>query len=179
MLIMWDKRIVEKIDMFVGEFDLACSFRSVVDDFSWAFAGVYNPNIDALRSSLWDELVGLSSWWELPWCIGGDFNVTRFPAERSRDVRLNAAMMEFSDLFLSRVLWIFHLQEGRLRGLIIRRIPLGFTLIDFLYLLIWKSSFQVLCIKGFLDCVLIIFRFFLIVEAFTRVLDRSSLRMCG
>jgi len=66
MLIMWDKRIVEKIDVFVGEFVLACSFRSVVDDFSWAFVGVYGPNIDALRSSLWDELSGLSSWWELP-----------------------------------------------------------------------------------------------------------------
>jgi hypothetical protein len=53
MLIMWDKRIVEKIDVFVGEFVLACSFRSVEDDFSWAFAGFYGPNMDALRSSLW------------------------------------------------------------------------------------------------------------------------------
>lgn len=52
MLIMWDKRIVEKIDVFVGEFVLACSFRSVVDDFSWAFAGVYGHKIDALRNSL-------------------------------------------------------------------------------------------------------------------------------
>jgi exonuclease III len=71
MLIMWDKRIVEKIDVFVGEYVFACSFRSIFDDFSWAFAGVYNPNINALRSSLWDELAGLSSWWELPWCFFG------------------------------------------------------------------------------------------------------------
>jgi exonuclease III len=35
MLIMRDKRIVEKIDVFVGEFVLACSFRSVEDGFSW------------------------------------------------------------------------------------------------------------------------------------------------
>jgi len=34
MLIMWDKRIIEKIDVFVGEFVLACSFRSVEEDFS-------------------------------------------------------------------------------------------------------------------------------------------------
>jgi hypothetical protein len=59
LLIMWDKRILEKIDVFMGEFVLAWSFRSVADDFSWAFAGVYGPNIDALRGSLWDELVGL------------------------------------------------------------------------------------------------------------------------
>jgi hypothetical protein len=76
---MWGWRIVEKLDVYVGEFVVACSFRSVVDDFSWAFAGVYGPNIDTFRSSLWEELVGLIYWWELPWCIGGDFNVTRFP----------------------------------------------------------------------------------------------------
>jgi hypothetical protein len=102
ILIMWDRRIVEKMDVYVGEFVVACSFRSVADDFSWAFAGVYGPNFDSLRSSLWDELAGLSSWWELPWCIGGDFNVTRFPAERSRDVCLNAAMMEFSDFIFEQ-----------------------------------------------------------------------------
>jgi hypothetical protein len=50
------------MDVYVGEFVVACSFRSVADDFSWAFAGVYGPNFDSLRSSLWDELAGLSSW---------------------------------------------------------------------------------------------------------------------
>jgi len=112
MLIMWDKRIVEKIDVFVGELVLAFFFRSVDDDFSWAFAGIYGPNIDALRSSFWDELAGLSSWWELPWCIGGDFNVTRFLVERSRDVRLNAAMMEFSNFISVQGLMDLPLAEG-------------------------------------------------------------------
>jgi hypothetical protein len=102
MLIMWDKRIVEKIDVFVGEFVLVYSFRSVEEDFSWAFAGVYDPNIDAFRSSLWDELASFSSWWVLPWCIEGDFIVIRFLAERSSDVCLNTAMMEFSDFIFEQ-----------------------------------------------------------------------------
>jgi len=42
-------------------------------------------------------LAGLISWWKLPWCIGGDFNITRFTVERSRDVRFSVAMMEFSE----------------------------------------------------------------------------------
>jgi len=112
ILIMWDRRIVEKIDVYVGEFVVACSFRSVADDFSWAFARAYGPNFDAFRSSLWDELAGFSSWWELPWCIGGDFNVTRFPAERSRDVRLNVAMMEFSDFIFKHGLMDLSLARG-------------------------------------------------------------------
>jgi hypothetical protein len=71
------------------------------------------------------------------------------------------------------------LQEGHLRGLIIRRFPLGLASIDFLFLQIGKSSFQVLFRKGFQDCVLIIFLFFLIVVVFIGVLDRSSSRICG
>jgi len=38
ILLMWDMRVVEKIEVHVGEFVVACSFRSVDDDFSWAFA---------------------------------------------------------------------------------------------------------------------------------------------
>lgn len=29
-----------------------------------------------------DELVGLISWWNLSWCIGGNFNVIHYPIER-------------------------------------------------------------------------------------------------
>jgi hypothetical protein len=73
--------------------------------------GVYGPIIDAFRSSLWDELAGLSSW-ELPWCIGDNFNVTRFLAERLRDVRLNAAMLEFSDFIFEQGLMDIPLAKG-------------------------------------------------------------------
>jgi hypothetical protein len=42
--------------------------------------GVYGPNDDKERRDLWAKLAGLMSWWEMPWCIGGDFNVVRFPS---------------------------------------------------------------------------------------------------
>ena len=73
---------MEKIEVYMGEDVAACSFRSVDDDCAWAFVGVYGPNLDNVRSSHWKELVGLISWWVLPLCIGGDFNVTRFSSER-------------------------------------------------------------------------------------------------
>jgi hypothetical protein len=97
ILIMWDNKVVEKVDVCVGDDTLAVSFRNVVDLSVWAFAGVYGPNLDRDRRLLWGELAGILSWWNMPWCIGGDFNVTRFPSERFGGTRLDSAMMEFSD----------------------------------------------------------------------------------
>lgn len=53
--------MVEKLEEFVGEFIMACSFRSVEDNYLWAFAGVYRPNLDSNRCLLWDELAGIQS----------------------------------------------------------------------------------------------------------------------
>ncbi|KAG2682772.1 hypothetical protein I3760_11G205400 [Carya illinoinensis] len=61
ILVLWDRRVVEKMKDFFGVYSVACSFRSMVDDFMWAFAGAYGPNIDHERRLLWDELAGLHS----------------------------------------------------------------------------------------------------------------------
>jgi hypothetical protein len=53
ILLMWDRRVVEKIEVYVREYVAACSFKSADDDFAWAFVGVYSPNLDNERSSLW------------------------------------------------------------------------------------------------------------------------------
>jgi hypothetical protein len=61
ILLMWDRGVVEKFEAHVGEYVVACSFRNCADNFTWAFARVYGPNLDPLRRSLWDELAGLLS----------------------------------------------------------------------------------------------------------------------
>jgi hypothetical protein len=58
---------------------------------------VYGPNFDCDKRYLWEELASLISWWNLLWCIGGDFNVTRFPSKRSGGACLCPTMVEFSD----------------------------------------------------------------------------------
>jgi hypothetical protein len=54
ILCIWDTRSLEMIESCVG-----------------SFSGVYGPNDACSRKILWDELVGLHTWWSLPWCIGG------------------------------------------------------------------------------------------------------------
>jgi exonuclease III len=52
ILIMWDRRVMEKIDVCVWECSLAITFRNVEDQFTWAFAGIYGPNSIWIEGSL-------------------------------------------------------------------------------------------------------------------------------
>jgi len=61
------------------------------------FGGVHGPNDGGERSVLWNEMAGLMSWWDRPWCFWGDFNVVQFPSERSGAGGFSTAMEDFSE----------------------------------------------------------------------------------
>ena len=96
VLLMRDNRVVDKVEEAVGHFSVSCKFKNVVDHFVWAFTSVYGPNSDRDRSFSWEELAGLRSWWDVPWCVAGDFNVMRFTSERSGSANFTSAMHRFS-----------------------------------------------------------------------------------
>ena len=52
ILLMWDRRVVTRLEMEVGYCVPAYTFKNVVDSFEWAFAGVYGPNGDYDRCLL-------------------------------------------------------------------------------------------------------------------------------
>ena len=43
ILICWDKRTLEVLEMEVGQFSISCRFRNVEDGIVWIFTGVYGP----------------------------------------------------------------------------------------------------------------------------------------
>ena len=45
VLVMWDTRVVNKMEEAVGKFSVSCKFTSVSDQFVWTFTGVYGPNL--------------------------------------------------------------------------------------------------------------------------------------
>jgi hypothetical protein len=112
ILLMWDRRVVTKIDECLGRYVVACSFRNVEDGMIWAFAGVYGPNNNSYRRFLWDELAGMMSLWDLPWCIGGDFNATLFHSERSGGAGLRSAALDFADFISDQGLMDLPLAGG-------------------------------------------------------------------
>jgi hypothetical protein len=65
------------------------------------------------RRELWDELSGLMSWWKMPWCTGGDFNVVRFLSERLGVSGYSTAMEEFSEFIFMQSLVDLPLEGGQ------------------------------------------------------------------
>ena len=62
------------------------------------FTGVYGPVVDSSRESFWEELGSVRGLWNIPWCVGGDFNVIRFPCERRKGGRMSSFMRRFSEV---------------------------------------------------------------------------------
>lgn len=94
---MWDNRVVEKIKEEYGSHSVLCLFQNVEDGIKWAFTGVYGPVNYNLKEKLWDELSAVAFRRDAPWCVGGDFNVIRFPVERLGCNSISRNMRRFSD----------------------------------------------------------------------------------
>ena len=90
--------MLQLLEMKEVTFTISCFFNNVEDGVQWSFTGVYGPCLVGSRESLREELGALKGLWGRPWCVGGDFNVLRFPYERSRKGRLSQAMRRFSQV---------------------------------------------------------------------------------
>ena len=101
ILLIWDKRVFEKLDVIVGQFFVSVLLRGVVDDFVWACIGVYGPNDDGQQSILWEDLSQVRARWPIAWCLVGNFNVIRYPCERLGCESFSPAMFAFLD-FIER-----------------------------------------------------------------------------
>ena len=97
VLMLWDNRVVEKLDSVVKNFSVSRLWKGISDSFVWVGTGLYGPTNDVLRSELWEELNDVQQMWNSSWCVFGDFNVVCYPSERLGCNRLTSHMMDFSD----------------------------------------------------------------------------------
>jgi hypothetical protein len=103
ILLLRDKRVVEKIEVYVGEYVVACSFRNIADYFTWAFVGVWSmvqisTVVKGLFGRSWlDFLIGGI-------CLSGSRATSMSPLSlrKTREACFCPAMMEFSD-FISEL----------------------------------------------------------------------------
>ena len=90
--------MLELVGMEEGLFSISFRFKNCEDGFRWIFSGVYGPTLKRYRDLFWVELGAIRGLWSDPWCIGGDFNMIRFPNERRRGGRLSPSMRRFSEV---------------------------------------------------------------------------------
>ena len=46
---MWNRRVLEKLEVLVGSFFVSVQWQGVVDGFIWACSKVYGPNDNSVR----------------------------------------------------------------------------------------------------------------------------------
>ena len=56
---------------------------------------------------------GVMSWWDVPWIVGGDFNIVRYPSERVGAVHITTPMQDFTDFIFSNGLMDIPMAGGR------------------------------------------------------------------
>ena len=98
VLVFWDNRVVELLEVEEGMFTVSCQFKNSVDGLRWVFTGVYGPVCRRDREVFWEEFRSIKGLWRDPWCVGGDFNMIRYPEERRRGGGLSASMRRFTEV---------------------------------------------------------------------------------
>ena len=98
ILTLWDSGMFQLVDSKTTRSLLSCKFRNLEDNYTWVFSGVYGPSITVEKEKLWEDLGAIRGLWGDPWCIGGDFNVIRFPGERNMESRIMGPMRRFSQI---------------------------------------------------------------------------------
>ncbi|KAL6348556.1 hypothetical protein AAG906_016066 [Vitis piasezkii] len=98
IVVIWDNRMLELVDMQKGLFSISCTFKSCEEGFTWTFTGVYGPTLRRKRESFWEELGAIKGLWNGPWCVAGDFNAILRPEESSRGGSLNSTMRRFAEV---------------------------------------------------------------------------------
>ncbi|RVW70583.1 putative ribonuclease H protein [Vitis vinifera] len=94
ILVCWDRRTLDVLDVEVGQFSISCRVRNVEDGFCWMFTGVYGPFSREERECLWEELGAIRG-------------------ERSRQGRTTGAMRRFAQMVDEFELTDLPLQGGR------------------------------------------------------------------
>ena len=156
--------MLQLVEMEVGKFIVSCRFKNCENGFYWCFSGVYGPIVKVEREDFWSELGAIIGLWNGPWCVAGDFNMIRFPFERSRGGHLSPTMRRFSEVVEELELRDLPLQGGCSRGVEVSIIGQSQELIVSLFLRIEKLIFRGLSKLYWLGRFLITLRFFLMGE---------------
>ncbi|KAK9930230.1 hypothetical protein M0R45_027274 [Rubus argutus] len=87
ILVMWKTNSISVMEAVIGIFSVSIKIQAINGQ-DWWLSGVYGPNKVRDKDDFWEELAGVYGLCGPRWCVGGDFNVVRFPSEKSNGGRM-------------------------------------------------------------------------------------------
>lgn len=96
VLLSWDTRALECLNMEAGFYSISCRFRNCEDGFLWLFTKIYGLVKGKERREMWEELAPIKGLLDEAWCLCGDFNAVHFPIEKRNCRQMSTTMREFS-----------------------------------------------------------------------------------
>ena len=66
ILVFWDNRVFELVDLEEGEYSISCRFKNCEDGVVWVYTGVYGPVCRREREDFWEELGAIGGLWNNP-----------------------------------------------------------------------------------------------------------------
>lgn len=85
------------VDISIKHFTIVTILEEISLGNSFIFANVYGPNQDDTRGQFLEEITSSRGLLNLPWRVGGDFNVVRRLSERKDCSRISSPMQQFSN----------------------------------------------------------------------------------
>ncbi|XXG85714.1 hypothetical protein AAC387_Pa11g0748 [Persea americana] len=79
LLVMWDPGYVAVSNSLVNEFSVSVLIEDLVENVRWLLTFVYGPNDGQRRKVFCKEMDMIRGRRNGAWCVGGDWNVIRFP----------------------------------------------------------------------------------------------------
>ncbi|KAK9943830.1 hypothetical protein M0R45_009426 [Rubus argutus] len=96
ILVMWKTKSISVMEAVIEIFSVSIKIQAINGQ-DWWLSGVYGPNKVRDKDDFWEELAGLYGLCGPRWCVGGDFNVVRFPSEKSNGGRMTRSMRVFNN----------------------------------------------------------------------------------
>lgn len=109
ILVCWNSRTFVFKDHWCGIFSVFVVLEDKANNSSWIVSSVYGPLDHRLCDRFWSELDSIRNKCSVPWCLEGDWNITRFPKEKSGGGHISVDMEAFLDWINSQCLVNLHL----------------------------------------------------------------------
>lgn len=145
IILLWDYCTNTVLDIYYGKFSVSAWVEDSSNNSRWFVTSVYGPHSSQRPMDFWKELDAIKGRWNGTWCVGGNWNVVRFPSEKLGGCRTSPDMQAFSDWINSNSLIDLHLSGAAFTWSSHQSLPSMSKLDRFLVTTDWLELYLEVC----------------------------------